>query len=194
MHKVTHSMRPIGGLGNQMFQVACAIGYSIKHGHYPVFNIPKSPHEKSLDYTKHSFHKLNTGCVRDAYTVREKEFGLYRDTPFVDEDVSFSGYFQSPRYFVDEDYIAQLLSCPEEDEKDIRKRYTDILKKNTVSIHVRRGDYLSLSQWGYSGLAAEYYEKCLSMVKHDMILCFSDDIEWCRRNLNFKTLAGKTCS
>jgi len=190
MHKVTHSMRPIGGLGNQMFQVACAIGYSIKHGHSPVFNLLKSEHEKSLDYAEHCFHNLPKGFVENASTVTEEEDGLYRNTQLFNSNVSFYGYFQSPRYFVDEDYIAQLLSCSTEDEKDIRKRYADMLKKNTVSIHVRRGDFLSpltYPDWQPT-VPVEYYEKCLSMVKHDMILCFSDDIEWCRRNLNFKNL------
>ena len=189
MHKVTHSMMPISGLGNQMFQAACAIGYSIKHGHSPVFNPLKPEYEKSLDYADHCFHNLPKGCVENASIVTEEEDGLYRDVPFFNSDVSFYGYFQSPKYFVDEAYIKQILSLSAQDEEDIKKRYIDILKKNTVSIHVRRGDYLSPQQRDYHPvLPVEYYEKCLSIVKHDTILCFSNDTEWCRRNLNFKNI------
>ncbi len=189
MNKVTHSMSPVSGLGNQMFQVACAIGYSIKYGHEPIFEFLKSPHEPSTKHVDHCFSKLNKGFVSDPFIIREQDSGLYNEIGFFDRDVSFFGYFQSPKYFVDDMYIKQILSLQSQDKENIRKRYIDVLEKDTVSIHIRRGDYLSPEQRDYHPvLPVKYYEQSLSLIQHDTILCFSDDIKWCRRQLNFKNI------
>ena len=189
MNRVTHSMEPVSGLGNQMFQAACAIGYSIKHGHEPVFKFLQSKHEDSLRYLDYSFSKLNEGDVSDAHIIHEQDSGLYTEIAFFDRDVSFFGYFQSPKYFTDEEYIREILSLPEQEIIKIKRRYEDIIKKNTVSIHIRRGDYISPEQKEYHPvLPVEYYKKTLSDIKYDVVLCFSDDIQWCKKNLHLKNI------
>jgi len=66
----------------------------------------------------------------------------------------------------------------------IREKYDDLLKCETVSIHVRRTDYLSSkfrkTLWSCSN---RYYETALSMLKGiEKVVVFSDDIEWCKKN------------
>ena len=189
MNKVSHSMKPLSGLGNQMFQVASAIGYGIRYGHKPVFSIPKSPHEKDLLYIEHCFYNLNRGNTLNPHFVSEQEDGAYSDIPLIHNDVFLLGYFQSPKYFVDEDYVRKLLSLSSQDDEDIKKRYSDVLKKDTVSIHIRRGDYLLDSQRAiHPVLSLEYYQKSLCNIKHDTVVCFSDEIEWCKKNLRIKNI------
>lgn len=59
--------------------------------------------------------------------------------------------------------------------------------KNSVALHVRRGDYLKLSTI-YHRVSTEYYLTALSLLSKDYVLSkvfvFSDDIEWCRENLD----------
>mgnify|MGYP001259004649 FL=1 len=189
MNRVTHSMTPVSGLGNQMFQVASAVGYGIKHGHTPVFNIPKSPHEEDPIYIEHCFYSLNKESLSNPHLISETASSIYSSIPFVDGDVCLDGYFQSPKYFADEGYIRSLLSLSTQDDESIKKRYSDILKKDTVSIHIRRGDYLLESQKTiHPMLPAKYYKKALDEIEHDTVLCFSDDIKWCKKNLRFKNV------
>lgn len=57
----------------------------------------------------------------------------------------------------------------------------------TVSIHIRRGDYLLPQHSFYTQLNFEYYAQALSMIKNIsdyQLLVFSNDIEWCQTNLN----------
>lgn len=62
-------------------------------------------------------------------------------------------------------------------------KYTD----KTISIHVRRGDYLLPQNSFYTQLDFEYYSKALDNIKNlsdYQILIFSNDIDWCKKNLN----------
>jgi len=63
-----------------------------------------------------------------------------------------------------------------------------ILKNNSVSIHFRRGDYLKAKLNEVHGiLDLDYYLKGIreiqSRVKNPVFYIFSDDIDWCKRNL-----------
>lgn len=64
--------------------------------------------------------------------------------------------------------------------------YTNI-DKNSVALHVRRGDYLKLSTI-YHRVTMEYYLTALRLISKDYVVSkvfvFSDDIEWCRENLD----------
>ncbi|GHW30905.1 Alpha-1,2-fucosyltransferase [Vibrio cholerae] len=65
-----------------------------------------------------------------------------------------------------------------------------ILVSNSVSLHVRRGDYLcSESLGGVVGLA--YYKKAVQYIRDNVsnpiFYVFSDDIAWCKSNLNLAT-------
>lgn len=58
--------------------------------------------------------------------------------------------------------------------------------RNTVSLHVRRGDFLNIGR-DISG--SDYYIKALDYIKDRVrdpfLLIFSDDIEWVDNNMNF---------
>ena len=63
---------------------------------------------------------------------------------------------------------------------DLRNR---ILKSNSVSIHVRRGDKVNSH---YADLGPSYYKKALEITNGDLFV-FSDDIPWCKNNLGSAT-------
>jgi hypothetical protein len=65
----------------------------------------------------------------------------------------------------------------------IDNKYGELLKKDTVSIHIRRTDYLALSDYHYN-LALDYYHTAIrSFSDKYTFLIFSDDIDWCVDNL-----------
>lgn len=101
------------------------------------------------------------------------------------------GYFQSEKYFsthrkqilADFSVPAEKLSMPS------RAALDQISRSQSVSVHVRRGDYVSsqVSQAFHGTCDLAYYRECLRQigirVKDPRFFIFSDDIEWCRKNL-----------
>ncbi len=65
-----------------------------------------------------------------------------------------------------------------------------IKSSNSVGIHVRRGDYLKYVGLYYA-LGKKYYSKAIDIIKEREnkkeieLFVFSDDIEWCKKNLGF---------
>ena len=58
--------------------------------------------------------------------------------------------------------------------------------EGSCSIHVRRGDYITLKQI-YHNLDKDYYMKSLERINPSgPIYIFSDDINWCRENIDVK--------
>lgn len=97
---------------------------------------------------------------------REKEFGKYEERIFNLDDVRLLGYFQSEKYFSDiKTQIRDEIQFIGADCEMIKKKQKEINEKNSVSIHVRLGDYLN-SQNLYGGICTkEYYEKAISYIK-----------------------------
>lgn len=59
--------------------------------------------------------------------------------------------------------------------------------ERVLGIHVRRGDYLQLSN-SFGVLDLQYYKDAFDAIKNqefDRVLVFSDDIQWCKENFNF---------
>lgn len=59
---------------------------------------------------------------------------------------------------------------------------------NSISIHVRRGDYLTIGTG--INLNRQYYDRAVSIIKgrvqNPFFFVFSDDINWCKDNLNYE--------
>ena len=63
--------------------------------------------------------------------------------------------------------------------------YPDLKYNNSISLHVRRGDYLSKPDY-HPVVSKSYFDKCLNLIgEYDRIYVFSDDKEWVRDNLNY---------
>lgn len=58
----------------------------------------------------------------------------------------------------------------------------------SVSLHVRRGDYLTYVDH-HPPVTKYYCEDALDYVgDYDNLFIFSDDIKWCKENLKFKNI------
>ena len=169
-----------------MFQIAAAASLAADNNTKALFNtsnhdLPKQG-KKCEKYLDSIF--CNVGFSKD-FTITQlyhEPFFKYQKIPYT-PNVCLVGYFQSEKYFIhNEHLIRNLFSINEKSEKIINKKYSEILKKNPVGVHVRRGDYL-LDSDHHPVCAQEYYEKAFSMFSEDTIfLLFSDDIDWCRQN------------
>lgn len=110
------------------------------------------------------------------------------------EDNYYRGYWQSYKYF---DSISEIVkSCfifPSFTEKEniTIESYIENNRNNTISIHVRRGDYLN--QKLLSNLCStNYYQNAIAKIenkiKNPVYIVFSDDIQWCKENLDLSNV------
>lgn len=62
----------------------------------------------------------------------------------------------------------------------------DIQNTNSVSLHVRHGDYQSLTNI-YNIIGLDYYNKAMEVIagkiENPVYYVFSDDIDWCKQNI-----------
>lgn len=98
-------------------------------------------------------------------------------------DVCLNGYWQSWKYFQDiRESLLSELSIDGEPEGENRKWAEKISKTNAISLHVRRGDYVSMG----IDLPSEYYRRALRKIALNeddaTVFVFSDDIQWVKDN------------
>ena len=91
---------------------------------------------------------------------------------------ALNGYWQSEFYF--KDIRPQLLS--ELTPRELPNWPQWIGEKDTVSIHIRRTDYLKES--GFGALSEKYYQDAIRFFREKLgrpkFVVFSDDLEWCK--------------
>ena len=171
-----------GRLGNQMFQFAALKGIAKNLG----FDYIVPP---SDDIHEYQYHKLFTcfkmngvpiGNIDVTQTIMQKSFGfdedIFNNCP---DNVDIFGYFQSEKFFA---HIRDELL------KDFEFNNTEnmiIPQGDYVAIHVRRGDYVSLTEH-HPVCSLEYYEKAMSMFPNFNFVVVSDDLNWCKKQKIFK--------
>ena len=105
------------------------------------------------------------------------------------KDVYFDGFWCSFKYAdLIKDEIQKSFIFPEETNilnDQIKKQ---IVETQSVSIHIRHGDYLKLSDI-YRVLDKKYYVDAINQIKNMIgddirFFCFSDDIEWCKKEFS----------
>lgn len=170
-----------GGIGNIMFQIAATIGYATKNNKSVEFYYglhQPSNHGSINQYSSNILQNLQFSNYNNIPFLQYSEPGFhYTEIPHYPTNVVLSGYFQSEKYFkhCDTD-IKEYFKYHIKDNY-----YGDILQeKNTCSLHVRRGDYLNLSQY-HTSLDIEYYKRAVSLFdKKTIFIVMSDDIGWCK--------------
>jgi len=176
-----------GGLANLLFEITAAFSYSKQHGKSLVL-----PYNHSLPMQGNNIISYRSNILRnfsfkeiigECREISQNGFQYNPLPSYPDENVVLKGHFQSYKYFEQyADEIKELLKPDESTVNYINDKYGDILNKKTISIHVRRGDYLKLPDH-YVNLSLDYYQNALKHIKQfDHVLVFSDDIEWCKQN------------
>lgn len=99
----------------------------------------------------------------------------------------YQGYFFDLKYYDDIKEILQNEFSLKDKIKLPNNLRTLLNSRNTISLHVRRGDFLKLnrdiSRSGYYGRAIKYME---NRIDKPVYLIFSDDIDWVRENVDIQ--------
>lgn len=159
-----------GWLGNQMFQYAAVFSLAKKLRTEAGF-----PQNKPNLFDIFNLTASRAARVRWAPFLLEEKGFHYTPLPTTHKDLMLRGYFQSEKYF--KDYGGEL-------RKEFSfKNKIDEVAPQTTSIHVRRGDYVALPDH-HPLCTLEYYKKAISTFPDQKFLVFSDDLDWCRDNIN----------
>lgn len=177
----------MGGLGNQMFQVASTSAYGWENNKEPVFahTADTGGALRKKSYTDSVLRNLNRQNLDGQWAIYRERGYPFQQLPVTDtHNLYFDGYFQSFKYFDKYKDRIQKLFEPSEEHLQYIKKYNF---EKSVSVHVRRGDYLNLSEIHYNQ-PMSYYEKALQQVKGERYYIFSDDLDWCKNQSLFNTL------
>ncbi|WP_279150742.1 alpha-1,2-fucosyltransferase [Muribaculum intestinale] len=209
-------VRIIGGLGNQMFQYAlylslrkrfpkekilvdCSLfrSYGVHNGLEldKVFGVdlPQASFFEMFKVTVPTYNYTLARIVRKILPKRVSECYEAKDYTYNEHVFSpgnryYNGYWQNFRYFID---IRELIQNTYKFSLPHDNKNSEILRElsesqSSVSIHVRRGDYLKAPN--YAGLCGlEYYRQAINYIKKQIkspsFYIFSDDIGWCKENI-----------
>jgi hypothetical protein len=124
--------------------------------------------------------------------VRERSFEFDADALDIEGSLLLEGYWQSEKYFAE---VADLIR-----EEFMLRRPLDprnvalaalIGEVNAVSVHVRRGDYVTnpRTHQVHGVCSMEYYERAVRTIaereRHSHLFVFSDDPKWTKEHLRF---------
>jgi hypothetical protein len=175
-----------GGLGNQMFQYAYGRTLEIS-GKKIAFDISFFYGNKSPNDTDRIFELNNFNLETNASFLKEKKENFVKKIyqKILNKLGLIDQFYQSEKYFKEIDYQIRR-------EFTLKKPISDpeIENSNSVSVHVRRGDYVNDSKTNqYHGTCSmEYYKKAIAEIKEKypevVFYFFSDDIDWVKENFN----------
>ena len=202
-----------GGLGNQLFQYATGRAVA-SHHKLPLkldltwFETNKLHNGYRLDQlaiqaeiaTENEIIKLKgennilfsalrkVGLFKKKSYFKEKRSSNFDGGVFKNKFLYLNGYWQNELYFSN---IRKLLLgelSPINSMNNLGYAYLEnIEKSNSVSLHVRRGDYLNSKNIGVLGV--DYYTKAIDYIRQNVenptFYIFSDDLEWCKDSLGF---------
>lgn len=209
----------IGGLGNQMFQYAAGrraavanntelkldiTGYDNQVGITPrvymldIFNIHATVATKQEIklFNNNSKHRIQRNLYRimlsffQRHYIRQKAPGFTHEFLTIPDNSYIDGYWGSEKYFLDiADTIRKEFTLKNKPDKTNSELIRYINNCNSVSVHVRRSDYVKDKRThdfhGVCGL--DYYRKAATLVSkkmhHPVYFVFSDDPVWCKTNL-----------
>lgn len=204
-----------GGLGNQMFQYAFGRFLSIKNKDITKFDTIGLEKNSQETYRKYSLgvFKISGSLasedeikkIKYPFGILSKGFRFVNAKVFRNFNISFNpkllnlkndiyldGYFQSEEYFktIRNILLDELVLNSELSPSALKFNEQIINSKNSVSLHVRRGDYVADRKINsiHGTCNLDYYNNAISLITEKIesptFYIFSDDIEWVKENLS----------
>lgn len=181
-----------GGLGNQMFQYAAALGLAERQSRalqldispfeeyklWPyqldclkvpqnIYSGPPLTRPASNSFIARVIRKINPGHSFSIYRERHFHFDPALST-LTDNEILLDGYFQSPRYFEGAEALLRERFQPASPLTDIAAEWAARIDASpcSVSLHVRRGDYLTVDASAtHAALDKGYYDRATALMK-----------------------------
>jgi len=132
--------------------------------------------------------KLN--FLRGDHYIVEQFFNYDKSIKKIPENVFLRGFWQSEKYFLGHrKAILEEFSFKNSFSDENMKIATRIQETTSISIHVRRGDYVSNpgACKTFASLNIDYYQQAIRKINVNatnmLLVFFSDDIDWVKKNI-----------
>ncbi len=204
-----------GGLGNQMFQYSFYLQLKKKHPLYIfLFDIEQSQECHNGFELDRIFHleckknarnyrriKRHCPCLLDIFRIIKQEHSLEYDKEIMASSHFFAryeGFWQSEKYFfpIEHDVRESFLFNIELLNNGTQTIAKEIEGKETVSVHIRRGDYLDSPDFGVCSIG--YYNRAMSFMSEQLnsptFVFFSDDMDWVKENISCSNAIYVSCN
>lgn len=126
---------------------------------------------------------------QDAIILKEKRFSFDPSVLEAKANIYLEGYWQSEKYFAEiRDILLREFAFKYEQDAKSRGIANQIQKTESVSLHIRRGDYVHdpLTNKIHGLCSFDYYKKAVNYINQKIPNChfyiFSDDHSWVREN------------
>lgn len=202
-----------GGLGNQMFQYAAARSFSNAKKISLDFSFLNKNNQSSESFTARPYelaifsklkarpsNKYFIKLIQSKRLIAKQlapRFKLMTDgnihdfKAIIPKNIYLDGYFQNPSIFQEiRKTLLDEFTFPTLENKESETALKIINSKNSVAIHIRRGDYTKPAINNFHGiLSMEYYLNSIKIMKSKVedpfFYIFSDDPAWCKENFSF---------
>jgi len=206
---MTIRIKLTGGLGNQMFQFAIGFAIAKKNDvrlsldlNYinrrqlfngfeleKVFNIYSKVSflNKALSFQSINFKEILNKIDITFYNFKEPHFHYTSKILDIPKHSFLDGYWQSELYFKDySKEIKKIFSFSDKLDEQNQLISNDIDQSNSISIHIRRGDFLLKRNDNHYMNLKEYYLKAINesskFFKNPKYFIFTDDPSWVTDN------------
>lgn len=166
---------------------------------FPYAKLPVASARQIMKVSRYIPNYLLSRLARKYLPVRRKEFiqkprDYFKYNPSVynlQGDWYYEGIWESVSYLTPIRNKIQDVYRHPKPNKENASVISQMEQKNSVGIHIRRGDYLQAI--GFSGICdLDYYKKAIDLILSDGLphsfFIFSNDIRWCEENI--RTLVG----
>lgn len=203
-----------GGLGNQMFQWAFGYALEKKTGVDTFFDMSfftknyARPYELDIFNVNAKFveglwlklklqliwklrKKLINKRFLGMFFYPERQFEYDKKVFRLKPDSYIEGFFQTEKYFKQyENEIRTAFTFKTKPENFNQYLLEQINDSNSVSVHIRRGDYVQKKRYqdAYATCSLDYYKRGVEYIaekyENPKLFVFSDDIKWVKGNWN----------
>ena len=214
-------VRLSGGLGNQLFQYAFGRKLAVERNQKLMLDISLYEEMKTRTYKLDSLNicadiasnaeiltftrrahrdiislgfRFFQRCIPYYKRLRffEQSFVYDPNVSYIGKSVYLKGSWQSEKYFLP---IRNILRAELTPKTPIEREYISfaesITSSNSVSLHVRRGDYVMNPRINdkHGTCSVSYYQDAVKLMNERLpsakYYIFSDDLEWAQSNLDF---------
>lgn len=193
MSEVISTAFLMGGLGNQMFQAAHALAQGKKNNvpvRFKCESWTPMQGKQTPEYKNNIFRKLDFNWVDlPLNRVQEGPWEYSEIEADWTRPTEFYGYFQSSKNFLGyDDYIREMYEPNQEFIQEMCEKYPQLHQDNTLSIHIRLGDYTN-NPHIHPSISVEYINRALSEIgEYSHVFVFSEDKRWIENNLSLPNM------
>jgi hypothetical protein len=181
----------IGGLGNQMFQYSLFRNF-LDRGENTLYE----PLETSKYHNGFELNRIfniienpisSMDEVKPLIRFQENTWPRFNSEILNKKNTYLCGNWQNINYFPSEELLRKDFKFKQELDSKNKGILSQILESNSVSIHIRKGDYTTMPGYFFQADWFNYYALAINFIISKVgpakFFIFSDDINWAKNNM-----------